>query len=141
MRLIPWGHNRLIITRCKHVSEALFYVRATIDNNWSRAVLVAQMESRLYVRSGKAINNFDVALNKPQADLARETLKNPYNFDFLMLGKDAQEFKPEYALENIKGPLGIAEYQIISAVPDDLKGDLPSVEELEMELAGNEKPA
>jgi predicted nuclease of restriction endonuclease-like (RecB) superfamily len=73
---IPWGHNREIITKCKEVSEALFYVRATIANNWSRAVLVAQMESRLYVRSGKTINNFDVTLSKPQADLARETLKN-----------------------------------------------------------------
>ena len=77
----------MIITKCKEVSEALFYVRATIDNNWSRAVLVAQMESGLYVRSGKTINNFDVTLSKPQADLAWETLKNPYNFDFLMLGR------------------------------------------------------
>jgi predicted nuclease of restriction endonuclease-like (RecB) superfamily len=98
VRLIPWGHNRLIITRCKHVSEALFYVRATIDNNWSRAMLTVQIESQLYKRSGKAINNFDVTLSKPQADLARETLKNPYNFDFLMLGKDAQERDLEHAL-------------------------------------------
>ena len=43
---IPWGHNREIITRCPAVSEALFYVRGTIKNNWSRAVLMAQMESK-----------------------------------------------------------------------------------------------
>ena len=71
---IPWGHNREIITKCKEVSEALFYVRATIEHNWSRVVLVAQMQSGLYEHSGKTINNFDVALSGPQADLARETL-------------------------------------------------------------------
>ena len=58
------------------------------------------MESNLYARRGKTINNFDVTLSKPQADLARETLKNPYNFDFLMLGKDAQERDLEHALTN-----------------------------------------
>ena len=231
---IPWGHNRLIISKCSDVKEALFYVRETIRNNWSRAVLGAQIESGLYRRRGKTINNFDVTLDGPQADLARETLKNPYNFDFLMLGKDTQErdlenalidhvqnfilelgqgfaymgkqfpikvggeefyldllfyhtrlrcyvvielkateFKPEYAgklnfylnvvnkqfrhaqdqpsvgillcktpnkiiveyaLENISGPLGVAEYQIMRSVPEDLRGELPSIEELEGEL-------
>lgn len=231
---IPWGHNRLIISKVSTPKEALFYVRETIKNNWSRAVLAGQIESGLYRRSGKTINNFDLTLSAPQADLAKETLKNPYNFDFLMLGKDAQErdleqalidhiqnfilelgqgfaymgkqyplhvggddfyvdllfyhtrlrcyviielkateFKPEYAgklnfylnvvnkqlkhaqdqpsigillcrtankvvveysLENIAGPLGIAEYQIMRSVPDDLRGALPSVEELEEEL-------
>jgi hypothetical protein len=77
---IPWGHNREIITKCSDVSEALFYARETIKNNWSRAVLVAQIESKLYERQGKAIQNFQLAIPGPQADLARETLKNPYNF-------------------------------------------------------------
>jgi predicted nuclease of restriction endonuclease-like (RecB) superfamily len=231
---IPWGHNREIITKCADNSEALFYVRETIKNNWSRAILVLQIESKLYERQGKAIENFQSVLPSPQAELARETLKNPYNFDFLTLGKEAgerglesaltdqiqkfilelgqgfaflgkqfainvagddfyldllfyhtrlrcyvivelkaTEFKPEYAgklnfylnvvnaqlkhpqdqpsigillcktpnkvmveyaLQNITNPLGIAEYQIINAVPDNLKGNLPSVEELEQEL-------
>lgn len=231
---IPWGHNREIISKCSTVAEALFYVRGTIENSWSRAVLVAQIESKLYERSGKIINNFKTTLASPQADLARETLKNPYNFDFLTLGKNAQErdvenaltghiqkfilelgqgfafmgrqfpiavegdefyldllfyhtrlrcyvvielkateFRPEYvgklnfylnvvnaklkhvldqpsigmllcktpnkvvveyALENIAGPLGVAEYTIMNAVPDNLKGELPSIEELEQEL-------
>ena len=43
----------------------------------------------------------------------------------------------EYSLENIAGPLGIAEYQIMRAVPEDMKGELPSIEELEGELARN----
>ena len=95
---IPWGHNRLIISKINRPSEALFYVRETIKNNWSRAVLTAQIESGLYQRSGKTINNFDVTLARPQAELAKETLKNPYNFDFLMLGKDARERDLEQAL-------------------------------------------
>ncbi|MBS1664395.1 MAG: DUF1016 family protein [Bacteroidetes bacterium] len=100
VRQIPWGHNRLIITKCSDVSEALFYVRETIRNNWSRAVLAAQIEGRLYRRKGKAIDNFKMTLPEPQADLAKETLKNPYNFDFLMLGKEAQEKDLETALIN-----------------------------------------
>jgi len=97
---IPWGHNRLIISKVKNAAEALFYVRETIRNNWSRAVLGAQIESKLFQRSGKTINNFDVTLAGPQADLARETLKNPYVFDFLSLGERAQERDLEIALIN-----------------------------------------
>ncbi len=59
-----------------------------------------QIQSKLYQRSGKTINNFDMTLAGPQADLAKETLKNPYNFDFLMLGKDAHERDLEQALIN-----------------------------------------
>jgi predicted nuclease of restriction endonuclease-like (RecB) superfamily len=199
-------------------------------------MLVAQMESKLYQRQGKAIHNFQATLPAPQADLASETLKNPYNFDFLVLGKEARErdlesalthhiknfllelgqgfaymgrqfpisvagadfyldllfyhtrlrcyivvelkaseFKPEYAgkinfylnavnaqykhsqdqptigillcktpnkvvveyaLENISSPLGVSEYQIMNTIPDKLKGELPTIEELEMELGG-----
>jgi predicted nuclease of restriction endonuclease-like (RecB) superfamily len=235
VRQIPWGHNVLILTKCPEVREALFYVQKTIENNWSRSVLEAQIESKLYKRSGKIINNFDKALPAPQADLARETLKNPYNFDFLTLGKEAKErdleqalaghiqqfllemgqgfaflgrqfplevggeqfyidllfyhtrlrcyvvvelkttaFDPgyagklnfylnvvndqlrhaqdqasvgillcktpnkvsvEYALKNILNPLGVGEYRITDAIPEDLKGSLPSIEELEQELA------
>jgi predicted nuclease of restriction endonuclease-like (RecB) superfamily len=91
VRLIPWGHNREIIMKCSGLSEALFYAQKAMENNWSRAVLVLQMESKLYERSGKIINNFDKVLPAPQADLARETLKNPYSFDFLTLGKEAKE--------------------------------------------------
>lgn len=53
-----------------------------MDNNWSRNVLVHQIESDLYARQGKAINNFQVKLPEPQSDLAEQTLKDPYNFDF-----------------------------------------------------------
>ena len=98
--LIPWGHNREIISKCTNINEALFYVQETVRNNWSRNVLLAQMESKLYKRRGKVLNNFNATLPKPQADLAIETLKNPYNFDFLSLGTKIQEKDLEEALTN-----------------------------------------
>ena len=231
---IPWGHNREIITKAQTIEEAVFYVQQTMLNNWSRSVLQAQMESRLFQRQGKVLDNFESTLPKPQADLARETLKNPYNFDFLTLGAEAREkdledallnhiqkfllelgqgfafmgrqyiinvggddfkidllfyhtrlrcyivvelkvkaFEPEfagklnfylsvidaqlrheqdqptigillcktpntvvveYSLRNISKPLGVAEYQLTNAIPEDLKGELPTIEELEEQL-------
>ena len=234
VRLIPWGHHIQIMTKSKNAEEALFYIVMTIQNNWSRSVLMHQIESNLYKRQGKAITNFHLTLPKPQSDLARETLKNPYNFDFMGLGKDAEEreletaltdhitkfllelgagfafigrqyhlevgdkdfyidllfyhtklhcyvvvelktgeFIPEYAgklnfylsvvddklksefeqpsigilickeknrivaeyaLKDIKKPIGITEYKLTEAIPKKLKGSLPSIEELEKEL-------
>jgi predicted nuclease of restriction endonuclease-like (RecB) superfamily len=82
---IPWLHNIVIIEKIKDVSEAIFYVKETIKNNWSRAVLVHQIESNLYERQGKAISNFQNTLPKPNSDLANQLLKDPYNFDFLTM--------------------------------------------------------
>lgn len=95
---IPWGHHLQIITKCKHLDEALFYIQQTSTNNWSRAVLVLQIESGLYKRKGKALTNFEATLPKPQSDLANALLKNPYQFDFLSLGEEASERDLENAL-------------------------------------------
>lgn len=59
---IPWGQNLLVISKAKDHEEALFYVQKTMQNNWSRAVLLHQIESQLYERSGKAIDNFSATL-------------------------------------------------------------------------------
>jgi predicted nuclease of restriction endonuclease-like (RecB) superfamily len=234
VRQIPWEHNREIISKCRDVEEVLFYVQQTLQNNWSRAVLVAQMESGLYKRKGKTLDNFSTTLPQPQADLARDLFKNPYNFDFLTIGEQARErdleqalvdhiqkfllelgqgfaymgkqyplrvgtsdffldllfyhillrcyvivelkvtgLQPEfagklnfylnviddqlrhqsdgpsigillcktpdkivveYALRNISSPLGVAEYRLTESIPENLKGKLPSVEDLENEL-------
>jgi predicted nuclease of restriction endonuclease-like (RecB) superfamily len=243
---IPWGHNREIITRCKDLPEALFYVTESLRNNWSRNVLVLQIESNLFRRKGKAVTNFKLTLPKPQSDLAEETLKNSYNFDFLTLSPETQElqlektltdhimkfllelgagfafvgrqyhlaveeddfyvdllfyhtklhcyvvvelktgkFMPEhagklnfylsvlddklktpddhpsvgilickqrnkivaeYALKDMNKPIGITEYKLTEIIPKKLKGNLPSIEELEEELGretkkGNDKKA
>ncbi len=97
---IPWGHNLVIISKIKNTNEALFYVQKIIQNNWSRAVLIHHIESGLYAREGKAITNFKATLPEPQSDLARQTLKDPYSFDFLTLREKHDEKELEDALIN-----------------------------------------
>ena len=88
---IPWGHNVRILDYVKDPSEREWYIRQTIQHGWSRNVLVHQIESGLYRRQGKALTNFDRTLPAPQSELAQQILKDPYSFDFLTLGPDAQE--------------------------------------------------
>jgi len=100
--LIPWGHQKRIIDKCKSVHEALFYVQKTIENGWSRAMLLNFIDVDLYQSQGKSINNFDRLLPEAQSDLAKETLKDPYNFNFLALTERYKEKELEDALvENI----------------------------------------
>jgi predicted nuclease of restriction endonuclease-like (RecB) superfamily len=234
---IPWFHNCVLLDKIKDTDQRLWYARATIENGWSRNVLVIQVESKLYERQGKATSNFERSLPAPQSDLARQLLKDPYNFEFLAVQQDAEEraiekglvdhiqrfllelgagfafvgrqyhlevdeedfyldllfyhlklrcyvvielktgkFKPEYAgkmnfylavvddvlrhpddapsiglilckqkgkimaeyaLRNMTTPIGISEYKITEALPDSLKGNLPTVEQLEAELAND----
>ena len=95
---IPWFHHVQIFTKCKSVHEALFYVQKTIDNGWSRAVLMNFLEADLYSAQGKSLNNFSRLLPEVQSDLAREIIKDPYNFDFLTLTKNYKEKELENAL-------------------------------------------
>lgn len=236
--LIPWSHNLVIISKSRDVTEALYYVSKTVEHNWSRNVLVHQIESDLYLREGKAVTNFAETLPAPQSDLAQQLIKDPYNFDFLTLTEDYNErelekaltdhitkfllelgagfafvgrqkglqvgerdffldllfyhtklhcyvvielktgeFEPEYAgklnfylkavdeqlrgekdessigillcksrdrvvveyaLSDIKKPMGVSEYQLTRALPDNLRGNLPSIEELEAEFGEQE---
>ena len=95
---IPWGHNRVIISKCDEPKEALYYANQTLQYGWSRSVLVHQIESRLYEREGKALTNFSNTLPPAQSDLANQVLKDPYNFDFLTMTKDYKERELENAL-------------------------------------------
>lgn len=88
---LPWGHLGVLLERLKDASLRAWYARAAIEGGWSRAVLLAQIDTRLHEREGAAITNFARALPPPQSDLARQSLKDPYVFDFLTLGRDAQE--------------------------------------------------
>ena len=88
---LPWFHNCVLLDKVGDRNERIWYARAAIQHGWSRAVLVHQIESALHRRQGKAITNFDRALPPPQSDLAQEVTKDPYNFDFLMLGEQAHE--------------------------------------------------
>ena len=96
---IPWGHHRYIIDKFYHdASKALFYVRKTIQNNWSRSVLLNFIDTDLYEREGKAITNFKTTLPTLQSDLATELTKDPYNFDFLSITEDYREKELKEAL-------------------------------------------
>lgn len=233
---IPWGHNILLLQKLETIEERLWYAHKTIENGWSRNVLLHWLDSGLYKRQGKAINNFQATLPSPQSDLAHQTLKDPYCFDFLELkekfdekeledgllehiqkfllelgagfsfvgrqyplkvsdkeflldllfyhlklrcfvvvelkakeftAKDAGQMNfylsvvddilrqpgdnpsiglllcktkdrviAEYALRDINKPIGISEYEtaILESLPDNFKGSLPTIEEIEQEL-------
>jgi predicted nuclease of restriction endonuclease-like (RecB) superfamily len=88
---IPWGHQVVILQKIKDPAQRLWYANQTIENGWSRSILELQIQSKLFERSGKAVNNFAATLPPLQSDLAQQILKDPYNFDFLTLGADANE--------------------------------------------------
>lgn len=231
---IPWGHNIQIFTKCQTLEQAQFYIAQTLEQGWSRDVLALQLKSRLHERSGKAISNFTNTLPAPQSDLAQQTLKDPYTFDFielttpynerdverqltqhitqfllelgkgfafigrqyhleiagndyyldllfyhvtlkcyvvvelknrqfipeyagklnfylsavdsllkkeddnptigLLLCRDKNNIEVEFALRDMNKPMGVSEYHLIENLPDDLKGALPTVEEIEQDL-------
>ncbi len=231
---ITWYHNITLLDKVGSLSERIWYAYQTLKNGWSRNVLVHQIESELFERTGKGINNFEVTLPKPQSDLAKQAVKDPYIFDFLSCGLEmrereieneltkhitnfllelgagfafvgkqvhleigdndfyidllfyhlklrcymaielkAGEFRPEYAgkinfylsaldkikhpddnasiglilcksknkiiaeyaLRDMTKPIGVSEYKIIKSIPDKLKSNLPSIEEIEKELS------
>ena len=233
---LTWYHHITLINKVKNFDERLFYINKTVENNWSRNVLVHQIESGLYNRQGKAISNFVQTLPALQSDLAHEMLKDPYKFDFLNLSeqyfekdlenalvshitkfllelgagfsyvgrqyhleiggedfyidllfyhlklrsyivielktgkfipehasklnfylsavddllkhktdnptlgilicKERNKVIAEYALRDINKPIGVAAYELTQAIPENFKGSLPTIEEIENELEG-----
>ena len=238
----PWGHHRLIIDKCgDDVAKALFYVRKTVENGWSRNVLAIEIEGDLYSRQGKAVTNFTLTMPEPDSDLAQQLTKDPYIFEvqglaekyretelteamcnnivkllnsmgkgFAFVGREyvvemqekeyridllfyciplhryfavevkTDEFEPsylgqlqgyiaacdmvlntpqenpaigllvcrgknaplaKYLLGKIDMPIGVSDYELLRKVPDDFKSQLPTIEEIEAELANMEKEA
>lgn len=237
---LPWFHLCTLMDKLKNRQERDWYLACAIEHNWSRNILEMQIETHQRERSGKAVTNFPATLPKLQSDLARESLKDPYRFDFLGLTDEAQEreienalvkhvtefllklgagfafvgrqvlldvggdeffidllfyhlklrcyvvielkggkFKPEhlgqlsfyltavdeqlrhpqdnptiglllcrsknkvvaeYALRTNAQPLGVAEYQLLESLPPELQTSLPSIEQIERELTGSDKP-
>ena len=95
---VPWGHHMLVLDKSKSLEEAQFYLRQTIEHNWSRAILTLQIEQNLFARQGKAITNSNQTLPKQQALMATQILKDPYNFGFLTLEAKMQELDIEKQL-------------------------------------------
>jgi len=234
LRDLPWGHVMRLLDTVPDAVEREWYARQAVEYGWSRAMLTHHIDSHLYLRQGQASTNFARTLPAVQSDLAQQVLKDPYNFDFLSLGREARErdleqgllahiqsfllelgvgfafmgsqyrldvsgrdyyidllfyhtklhchavidlkmgdFDPsyagmmnfylsavddllrtsgdqpsigiilckskdkvvaEYALRNVTTPIGISSFQLMEALPTDLRGSLPTIEELEATL-------
>lgn len=232
---LPWFHIVMLITKIPDPKAREWYAREALQQSWGRETLAIQIKGQLHLRQGTAVTNFNQRLAPPQAGLAAQVLKDPYHFDFLGLGDEAQErdiegalmrhiirfllelgagfafvgrqfrlevagdeffidllfyhtrlkcyvvvelkadaFKPEhagqlnfylsvvdaqikapddkptiglllcrtqnrlvaeYALSGISKPIGVAEYQLVRALPEPLDTNLPSIEEIETELS------
>jgi predicted nuclease of restriction endonuclease-like (RecB) superfamily len=95
---LPWYHQLALLDKLNTADKRRWYAAQAIEHNWSRNVLVVQIETRLHERSGQALTNFPLTLPRPQSDLARESLKDPYRFDFLGMTEASQEREIEHAL-------------------------------------------
>jgi predicted nuclease of restriction endonuclease-like (RecB) superfamily len=95
---LPWYHQLALLDKLPGAEARRWYAANAIEHNWSRNVLVMQIETRLLERSGQAVTNFPATLPAPLSDLARESIKDPYRFDFLGLSDEAQEREIEHAL-------------------------------------------
>lgn len=95
---LPWSTNLVLLTKLKKRDERLVYADAAVEHGWSRNVLTLHIEQGTVARKGKAITNFAERLPKPFSDLAQESIKDPYRFDFLSLGTEASERELEDAL-------------------------------------------
>jgi len=98
---ITWTHN-IEILRVESKEQRLWYINKTIENGWSVNVLAHQIDTNLYARQieQKKVANFETKLLSPQSELALETMKDPYVFDFIELKEDAKEKDLEDALIN-----------------------------------------
>lgn len=95
---LPWGQNLLLLTKLKTREEREWYAAKAIGNGWSRNVMWHHISTQLLERSGKAITNFAGRLPKPDSELAHQTLKDPYLFDFLGVSEEAKERDIETAM-------------------------------------------
>lgn len=96
--LLPWGHHLVLMEKVKDRAARAWYMQAAVAHGWSRSVLTAQIAQRAHARAGKAVTNFAATLPPLQSDLAQQTLRDPYLFDFLALGPAARERDLEQGL-------------------------------------------
>lgn len=104
IKMVPWGHILYLITKTgDNPAKALFYIQKTIEHGWSRSMLLNFLDTNLYERHGKAINNFDLTMPKEQSDLAKEISKDPYSFNFVTFDDDYSEKElKDVLIENIQ---------------------------------------
>ena len=124
---LPWGHNVLLLNKLENYDERLWYARKTIENNWSRSVLEAQIASNLFHRQGKALTNFDSTLDGQASKLICKSLKNPYYLDFMEVKDEMTERDIENQLvqhiQNFLEELGKGFSFVGRQVPVKVEGD------------------
>ena len=121
---IPWGQNIVLLDKVNDDNTRRWYAEKTIENGWTRNVLTHQIESNLYTRQVLAnkVSNFENRLPSPQSELAVQTMKDPYIFDFIPFREDMSK------------PIGVSEYKITSNLPEELLNQLPSVEDIQKRI-------
>ncbi|MGD1008016.1 MAG: PDDEXK nuclease domain-containing protein [Ignavibacteriaceae bacterium] len=97
---LSWYHHITILDKVKDPKDRLFYIQKTIENGWSRDVMVHQIEGELHKRQGQITNNFQNTISPPHSELVQQVFKDPYKFEFIYLGKEATERDLEDALTN-----------------------------------------
>ena len=95
---VPWRHQTVIVSKCETIEEATFYLKKVFTDGMSRTELAHAIETKLYEHTGKALNNFDVTLPRPQNELATEIIKDPYKLDFFSLPSKFNEMDLENKL-------------------------------------------
>lgn len=95
---LPWGHHAELMAKVKDAATRQWYMHAALANGWSRNILLVQIGSGAHLRQGKATSNFAIRLPKPSSDLAQQTMKDPYLFDFLTLEAGFHERELETGL-------------------------------------------
>jgi predicted nuclease of restriction endonuclease-like (RecB) superfamily len=95
---LPWGHHLVLLHKLKSRTERLWYAQAAVTHGWSRSILTVQIAQRAHAGAGQAVTNFAATLPPLQSDLAQQTLKDPYIFDFLTLDAAARERQLEQGL-------------------------------------------
>lgn len=96
--MVPWAHHVILMEKVKDLPIRRWYMKQVLANGWSRNILALQIDAGAHARHGKAVSNFAALLPAPQSDLAQQTLKDPYIFDFLTLTEPFQERELETEL-------------------------------------------
>lgn len=119
---LPWFHNCVLLEKLKNPEERLAYAAAAVEHGWSRGILAIQIESGYLKRLGAAVHNFAHTLPPPQSDLAAQTLKDPYLFDFVELTGDVSERRlaalPGWDLTSATLTMGVLLRLVTTWVPD-----------------------
>lgn len=99
---ITWSDNLLILDKVKEFEKRKWYINETVKNGWSYDILDWQIKSNLYERQAisEKVNNFQNTLPDVQSDLAMQTMKDPYLFDFIALKGKVKELEIENAMIN-----------------------------------------